>query len=63
MRSCVGGEVSGMGCSEGSTGVEMGSSCLGSEDSSSRKLLVGWSSGDEKSIWSVGGSEWWKVGS
>ena len=63
MRSCVGGEVSGMGCSEGSTGVEMGFSCLGSEDSSSRKLLVGWSSGDEKSIWSVGGSEWWKVGS
>ena len=44
MRSCVGGEVSGMGCSEGSTGVKMGSSCLGSEGSSSRGVLVGWSS-------------------
>ena len=45
MRSCVGGEVTGMGCSEGSTGVEMGSSCLGNEDSSSHRLLVGWSLG------------------
>ena len=45
MRSCVIGEVSGMGCSGSSTGVEMGSSCLGSEDASSRRLLDGCSSG------------------
>ena len=41
MRSCVNGEVSGMGCSGGSTGVETGSSCLGREDSSSSGLLDG----------------------
>ena len=53
MRSCVGGELSVMGCSGGSTGVDMGSSCLGSEGSSSPRLLDGCSSGGLGS----GGSE------
>ena len=40
-RSCVSGEVSDMGCSGGSTGVETGSSCLGEVDSSASGLLAG----------------------
>ena len=52
MRSCVIGEVSGMGCSGSSTGVEMGSSCLGEEDSSSSGLLDG---GSVEGVGSGGG--------
>ena len=51
MRSCVIGEVSGMGCSGSSTGVE-GSSCLGEEDSSSSGLLDG---GSVEGVGSGGG--------
>ena len=45
MRSCVSGEVSDMGCSGGSTGVETGSSCLWEVDSSVSGLLAGGSMG------------------
>ena len=41
MRSCVSGEVSDMGCSGGSTGVETGSSCLWEVESSASGLLAG----------------------
>ena len=41
MRSCVSGEVSDMGCSGGSTGVETCSSCLWEVDSSASGLLAG----------------------
>ena len=41
MRSCVSGDVSDMGCSGGSTGVETGSSCLWEVDSSASGLLAG----------------------
>ena len=41
MRSCVSGEVSDIGCSGVSTGVETGSSCLGEVGSSASGLLVG----------------------
>jgi hypothetical protein len=41
MRSCVSGEVSDMGFSGGSTGVETGSSCIGEVDSSASGLLAG----------------------
>ena len=41
MRSCVSGDVSDMGCSGGSTGVEAGSSCLGEVDASASGSLAG----------------------
>ena len=41
MRSCVSGDVSDMGCSGDSTGVEAGSSCLGEVNASARGLLAG----------------------
>ena len=49
MRSCVSGEVSDMGCSGGSTGVEKGSSCLWEVDSSASGLLAGGSMERENS--------------